>query len=162
MTFILIIYIDLPNFVNVTMYCYIHVICSFSYYMFSWMYDVTKPNRCPSLPLLTDKRQALTATLTTGPWMEHVCPISYDTSFAGTLEIHWNDTWYTFCQYILYTVYCITTVLLKYTISGKICIDVVTLVIFIILLFIKILYNKLLLYAILTLSWHCTLYSVMQ
>ena len=53
----------------------------------------------------------------------------------------WNDTLYTFCQCILYAVHCIMTVLLKYTISARIVTDVVTSVIFITLLFIKILYN---------------------
>ena len=43
------------------------------------------------------------------------------------------------------------TVLLNHTISGKIGMDVVTYVIFIMLLFNKILYNKILLYTILTL-----------
>ena len=44
-------------------YCYIHLICNFSYYMYSWMYDVTKPNRCLTLvPVSTDTTQGYEAS----------------------------------------------------------------------------------------------------
>ena len=52
------------------------------------------------------------------------------------------------------TVHCIATVLLNNAILYKIDIDVDTYIIFVTLLFIKILYNKLELYVILTVSWH--------
>ena len=66
------------------------------------------------------------AGLTTETGSAQVSGISYNTSFAHTLGYpDWNDTLYTFCQCILYTVHSITTVLFNYTISGKIGIDVV-------------------------------------
>ena len=53
---------------------------------------VTQPNRCLTLlPVSTDTTQRYEAStgLTTETRVHaQVCPISYDTSFAPTLEIH--------------------------------------------------------------------------
>ena len=55
----------------------------------------------------------------------HVCGISYNTSFAHTLGHTERSYTVSDCQCTLYTVHCITTVLLNHTISGKIGMDIV-------------------------------------
>ena len=76
-------------------------------------------------------------------------PISYNTGLACTLVYPEGDnTLCTFCQCIIYTVHSITTVLLNRTISVKIGMNIVTEVMFRILLFIKKLYIKISMYII--------------
>ena len=141
------IYIDQPNFVHVTMYCYIHIIHIFCYYVYSCMY-IMSPNRT-GVPVSTcsqirgkrwsDRRNKGRA---------HVCRISCDTNFDPTLGYpELNNTLYTFPRCTKYTVHGIATLLLNHTISVKIGKNII----FMMLLFIKISYNKIL-YAILTLS----------
>ena len=117
------IYIDLTNFVNVTMYCYRHVIRILCYYMYSWICKVAEENRCLTrVPVLKDRRS----------WPQdhglNTCFVYHMTQASLTYVLYpdWNYTLYTFCHGILYSVHCNTTVLLNYTISGKIGIDEVT------------------------------------
>ena len=78
MTFTLIIYIDLPNFVDVTMYCYIiSYICSFTTCKRT-LYNVSKPNMCPSLNVLTHTGEAR-ADLTAKARVGHMCGLYHVT-----------------------------------------------------------------------------------
>ena len=71
--------------------------------------------------MVRDKRQAPDHKTTE----VHICGISYNTSFAHTLG--YTEGSYTVSNFsVYYTVHCIKTVLLNYTISVKIGIDVVT------------------------------------
>ena len=56
----------------------------------------------------------------------HVCRVSGDVAFLLTRVLYGPKIHCTHCQYRLYTVHCIMTVLLNHTISGKIGMDVVT------------------------------------
>ena len=54
------IYVDLPNFVNVAMYCYMHFNMYFSIlHEFLNVCNVTEPNRGLTSPVSRDRRQAL-------------------------------------------------------------------------------------------------------
>ena len=107
MMFTLTIYIYRPTeIVNVTMYCCRHVICNFSYYMYSRMCNPTEQVSHTSTSV--DRHN----TETRGKrWSDHrregrahVCPISYNTSLAHTLGYsERDDTLYTFLS--VYTVY---------------------------------------------------------
>ena len=106
MTFILIIYIyiDLTNFVNVTMNYYRHVLFILCYYMYSWMYDVTELNRCLTSTVSKDRKASNGLTSETGV---HTC-IEYQVtqpSFSLVCYTDRYDILYTFCQCILYTVH---------------------------------------------------------
>ena len=63
------------------------------------------------------KRKLLTTEKTVHT---HVCPVPDNTSFAHTLGYpEWNNTLYTFCQCILYTLHGIMTVLLNNAILDE-------------------------------------------
>ena len=108
------IYIDLPNFVEVTIYWYIHIIHMFFYYMYSCMY-IMHPNQTGVL-VSTGRhihgRQVLI-------WLQkrgsdtHVAYIMWHKPCQTLGYPERDDTLYTFCQCILYTVHSITTVLLN-------------------------------------------------
>ena len=78
-TLIIYIYIGLPNFVNVTMYCYRHVTYLLLLHVFMHVYNVPKPNSCPSLHVLQDTRQPLMLAKTTEASM-HTCSSSSSSS----------------------------------------------------------------------------------
>ena len=129
-TLILYIYINLPNFVNVPnliLYIYINLpnfVINLFLHVFLHVCNVCKvveKNRCPSLHVLTDTRQPLLTAKARSDI--RVAYIIYNTGLACTLVYpEGDDTLYTFCQCITYM--------------------------FIILLFLKILFN----------SSHCILY----
>ena len=97
--------IVLSNFVNVTMYCYMHLLCIYNYYMYSWMY-VTGCSTCRSYVYT---RQVLTK------------PQNYIYVYVWCILWHIlrSHSCGTLIKAILYpfvSVYCcIATVLLNYT-----------------------------------------------
>ena len=56
----------------------------------------------------------------------HMCPVSYNTSFAHALGYIERSFTVSNCQCTLYAVHGITTVLLNHAISGRMGMDVVT------------------------------------
>ena len=108
------IYINQPNFINVTMYCFIQIIHLFCYYMYSSMY-IMYPNGTGVLFSTCwhiHRRQALVwlqkrwsgTRVAYIMWHKPSCTLGYPER---------DNTLYTFCQCMLYTVHSITTVLLN-------------------------------------------------
>ena len=101
-------------------------------HVFLHVYNVTQPNRSPSLHALTYTWEAsadLTANERVGHM--HVWPISCNTGLVCTL-VYPKQNYTVPIVSILYTVHSITTVLLNRTKSVKIGMKIVTEVIFII------------------------------
>ena len=108
MTFRLIIYISTnQNFVNVTMYCCRHVICNFSYYMYSRMCNQTE-----QVSHTTQIYEA-SAGLTAEARVVHKCVLYHITQALPTLLVILNVTMHCthFCQCIRYAVHSIMTII---------------------------------------------------
>ena len=92
-------------FVNVTMYCYIQKIHILYYYMYFWMCNPTEQVSHFYQCWQTQQRYEAGTGLTEKKRRAHVWPISFNTNHARTLGYpERDDTLYTFCQCILYTV----------------------------------------------------------
>ena len=105
LTLIICIYIDLPNFVNVTMYCYRHVTYVLLLHVFMHVYNVPKPNRCPSIEVLTHTHEAR-ADLTARARVGHTCGLYHVTQAVPALLRYTETILYPLSVYcILYTVF---------------------------------------------------------
>ena len=143
MTVILIIYIhiyiDLENFVNVTVYCCWRVIQMFFYCMYfctcimwqNWTaVSLRQFHMCPALKYIIQGNHFWPQTLRT----DTVCGLDQITQVLSQARLSWPKVHCANCQCILYyTVHSIATVLLHYAIWYKNGVNIVTLAIFLML-----------------------------
>ena len=96
MTFTLIKYISNNQiFVNVTMYCYRHIIHMLLLHVVLHMYNVTQQNRCLTETVSTERRQPL---LTTDTRVGHTCSLYHITQAFPHPQLSWKKIYCTNCQ----------------------------------------------------------------